>query len=177
MKSPKIFVTTYNAYNSGKQFVNGQYVDIDGSLTYDQFVEHCEQLVKESDPEFMCTDFEGFSRAWYSESGLPSESTYEMIVGYANSEDQEMVDAFLVVTSENFTDWSDLENKMNEQYIGQYANKLAYADDLAEQLGYFAAMEAAGISLSYFDTERFLNDLECGSEFAEENGYYFDLNR
>lgn len=177
MENPRIFVTTYAAYSEGKQFVNGQYVDIDATIGYEAFCKRCKAATKETDPEFMVTDFEGFPRVWYSECGLPSEEMYDIICGYILCDDPDMVNAFLSCTSESFDSWSELENTMNDQFIGRYKSDIDYADSLACELGYFDAMEKAGIDPSYFDTERFLNDLQCGSEFASCNGYYFDLNR
>jgi len=46
-----------------------------------------------------------------------------------------------------------------EAYVGQYDSQQAYADELAGELGYYQALEDAGINASYFDLEQFASDL------------------
>ena len=169
---PALFVTTYAAYNSGRQFQYGQWVPIDGSMNYAEFCEHCKVLTHESDPEFMITDFENFPRAWYAESGLPSESTYECIVGYSQMQDTDAFDTYMDIFghSSGYTDWDDLEGDFEDRYRGQYKSDTDFADEYAEETGMLDGVPET--VKCYFDYEAFARDL-LSSDFCEQDGHYF----
>jgi len=86
---PAVYVGTFSKYNSGS--LKGARIKLQGH-TAQSFMEACLELHKdESDPELMFQDFEGFPRAFYSESAL-SSSLWEWID--CNDAEQAIWEAF-----------------------------------------------------------------------------------
>lgn len=172
-ESPSIFVTTYHAYNCGRQFERGKWLQIDVFRNYDDFVSHCEALYNnEPDPEFMVTDFENFPRPWYSESGLPSESTFDCIKGYAELTDKDAFDAYISIFghSNGYTDWNDLKSDFKDRYRGYWSNDTDFARDFADEIGLLDGIPES--VKCYFNYEAFGRDL-LSSDFCEHDGHYF----
>ncbi|MGY3615692.1 antirestriction protein ArdA [Bradyrhizobium sp. USDA 10063] len=72
MDTARIYVGTYAKYNSGS--LKGAWLDLEDYSDRDAFLAACAELHKdESDPELMFQDYEGFPRAFYSESSVPAE--------------------------------------------------------------------------------------------------------
>lgn len=72
MTEARIYVGTYGKYNAGN--LTGKWLDLEDFADRDAFYEACKALhADEPDPEFMFQDFEGFPRAFYSESNVPAE--------------------------------------------------------------------------------------------------------
>lgn len=79
--TPRLFLTDYASYNNGSQFEFGHWVDLDDFSDVDEFREYMNEHFKMADlksplddygsvrEEPMFTDFEGFPRELYSESG------------------------------------------------------------------------------------------------------------
>ncbi len=66
----RIYCGTYAKYNAGS--IKGAWLTLSDYADRDEFLDACRELHKdESDPELMFQDFEGFPRAWYSESSVP----------------------------------------------------------------------------------------------------------
>jgi antirestriction protein len=171
METPRLFVTTYSAYNEGKQFEHGDWVEPAFFDSYEDFCDHCEAMyAHEHQPEFMVTDFEEFPREWYSESGLPSEGVWGMLKGWAESDQQEAIEAFLAVTSNNYSDWDELEDAFNEAYAGEHTSDYNFAYDLVEQLGELDNMPEH--LQHYFDYDKYARDLLM-SDYSCDNGHYF----
>ena len=171
--APAIFVTTYAAYNSGRQFERGQWVDLTHFGDYTEFVDHCKEVYdNEQDPEFMVTDFENFPRAWYSESGLPSESIYDCIVGYSQMSDTDAFDAYMDIFghSNGESEWDDLKSDFEDRYRGEYKSDTDFADEYAEETGMLDGVPET--VKCYFDYEAFARDL-LSSDFCEQDGHYF----
>ena len=61
-------------------------------------------------------------------------------------------------------DPEDMAATFADAYMGEWFSLKDYAEDLAAELGYYAALEAAGASASYFDLEAFANDLKLGGD-------------
>lgn len=93
----KIFLTDYASYNNGTQFEFGHWVDLTDFADVDEFNEYVREHFEEADKksplglgckreEIMITDFEGFPRELYSESGMDFGQLFE----YINLEDHEL---------------------------------------------------------------------------------------
>lgn len=152
---PKIYVGTYAKYNSGNNPIGKDYwVTVTDYSDYGDFVEACKELHSdEKDPEFMIQDFEGFPRAWYSESGLPDEETFNNILEYAELDDDER-EAFAVFLErgdgQSFDDF-------REAYVGEFKSAEDFAYDMVENIGW----EGVGDENleTYFDYDSFGRDL------------------
>lgn len=169
---PRLYVGTYAKYNGGS--IAGKWLDLDEFEDYDSFVTACKELhADEANPEYMIQDFEGFPKAFYSESGLPSEETFLFLRSLADLDDEQ---------AEAFADFCDYEgdnvqiddvlDRFREAYAGDESEK-AFAQRMAEELGYYDAMEKAGISPAYFDEEAFARDLFIGDYYRTQKGNIF----
>lgn len=58
----------------------------------------------------------------------------------------------------------DFEDHFTESYIGEYWSEKEVAEVWAEEMGWYDAMESAGINPRYFDAEAFGCDLRCGGD-------------
>lgn len=68
----RIYVGTYAKYNSGS--IAGAWLNLEDYADRDAFYQACAALHKnEEDPEFMFQDYEGFPKAFYSESSVSDE--------------------------------------------------------------------------------------------------------
>lgn len=171
METPKLFVTTYNAYNSGKQFEHGQWVEVADYPDFEDFDAHCREIyANEADPEFMITDFEGFPRQFYAESGLPTEGTYSILVGFGESDQQEEIEAFLSCRSEKWADWDELKEAFEDAYVGSFKSDEDFAYDYVESTGMLGNVPDS--IQRYFDYEALARDLMMDG-YSSDNGYYF----
>lgn len=167
----RIFVTTYHAYNCGKQFQHGQWVDFADFDYLSDLDDACRAIyAHEADPEFMVTDYEDFPREWYSECGLPSEAIFSLIKGYSEHDDTDAIDAFLACRSESFDDWDALKEAFNNAYAGQFSSDEDFADDFIEQTG---MLDGVSEDIKrYFDYAAFGRDLMMNG-YCSSGGYYF----
>ena len=93
--TPSIFLTDYASYNNGTQFEFGHWVDLtqfsDADELNEYIVNHFEKCGI-SDPEVMITDFEGFPKDFYSESGCDFEKIFKYIeIDWENKSDDEKI--------------------------------------------------------------------------------------
>lgn len=177
METPRIFVTTYKAYNEGRQFARGQWVDLDDYPDHDDLIAHCAESVGETDPEFMVTDYEGFPRAWYSESGLPTAETLEMILGYASlkGDELEAFDAYSKLFDiHNMDSWDEVYEDFTDRHAGKFDNDERFAEDVVNESGLLDGIPET--VANYFDFESYANDLILGGDFCSEKGHYFRNN-
>jgi len=76
----RVFITTYGIYNEGKQFasdLHGYWMDCEG-IDLNQIHYDFEKLTGD-EPEIMFTDFEGFPKDLYCESGIDFEKVQQWI--------------------------------------------------------------------------------------------------
>lgn len=68
----RVYVGTYGKYASGS--IAGAWLGLEDYADRDAFIAACLKLHKdEADPELMFQDFEGFPRAYYSESSIDAD--------------------------------------------------------------------------------------------------------
>lgn len=160
----KIYVGTYKKYNEGSLY--GKYLDLTEFANKEEFYLACQALHSdEQDAEFMFQDWEGvisdMPEKWRGESYI-SETVFKFLQGFADEEDK--TEPFLewLKYSGYSGDFDYLKQKFEEAYIGEFENEKAFAEHLAEELGYYTALEKAGINVRYFDEEAFARDLFIG---------------
>ena len=77
-------------------------------------------------------------------------------------------------------DLEDVATTFEDAYMGEWDSLEDYAEELAADLGFYAALESAGASASYFDLAAFANDLERGGDVwtapAPRGGVYVFRN-
>lgn len=146
-EEPSVYVGTYAKYNNGS--IDGEWVKLTDFDTYDEFVDYCRKLHSdEDDPEFMVQDFEGFPRAWYHESGLPTEEEFDKIVELGNMDDDER-EAYEAYLGEFDGDFDDFR----ERYQGKYDSEEDFAQQLLDDVGMPDDLE------NYFDYDAFGRDM------------------
>ena len=159
----KIYVSTYAKYNQGN--LTGQWVDLENYTDPGAFLEACLELHNdESDPEFMFQDFEGFPKAFYSESSI-DERIFEYVT--LSDSDKDIWEAYLegVDSSAEF-------KEANDRFYGYFDSDTDLAYEYVENTGILDGLDEA--LQRYFDYEAFGRDLSY--DFSSYNGYYFDLH-
>lgn len=164
---PRIYVGTYQKYSGGS--IAGAWIDLSEFDSYEELEQRCKELhADELDPEYMVQDFEGYPKAMYHESGLPTEEEFSFIKELAE------------LDSDEYEAYSEYAGHMGnlptvedfrEAYQGETSER-EFAVQLADELGYYDAMKKAGINAAYFDDEAFARDLFCGDYFST-GGYIF----
>lgn len=125
--APRLYVGTYAKYNSGS--IAGKWLDLSDYADRDEFLTACRELhADESDPEIMFQDFEGFPRAWYSESSAPPELLWEWL----ELDDNER-DAFAVYV--NYKGDGVTVDDFRDDYAGTWNSEADFAEQMAEDCG------------------------------------------
>lgn len=165
----RIYVGTYAKYNNGS--IEGKWLDASDYSDYDEFLEACKELHSdEHDPEFMFQDYEG-PDMFYSESGISPElwDYLEAIKDF----DEDRIEALnIFMNNERMQFDSDTIEKFESAYRGQFDSERHFAEDEADQMGYYDAMDKAGINRYYFDEEAFARDLFMG-DYWMRDGHVF----
>lgn len=156
----RIYVGTYAKYNSGS--IKGEWLNLEDYSDKEEFYEACHQIHKdEEDPEFMFQDWEDIPSSLIGESWV-SEKVWEIV----DSSEPEAFKAFLDHFGNEAT-YDDFE----DAYCGEWESFRDFADNLADELGYYGAMEKAGLSPNYFDLDAWARDLEF--DYVYESGFVF----
>lgn len=151
----KIFVTTYSIYNQGRQFESnktGFWLDC---ANYDEgaLMENFNAV----DPgcannhELMFTDFEGFPKALYSESGID----FDMIAEWEALSDEQQEIVELLVDNGIVSDFSEAISSADDCYIfegslGDYAYELSSGcDNIPDHLKNYIDWDAMGRDMCY----------------------------
>lgn len=170
----RIYVGTYGKYNAGSLF--GQWIDLTKCTDKETFIEACQFLHNdENDPELMFQDYDGIlhdiPKSWVSESSI-SEEVFEFLEHF--SDEEARGEAFLnwVSISGYNGDFHYLLSHFEEAYQGDYDSEKAFAEYLAEEMGWYSAMKKAGINEYYFDEEAYARDLFM-SDYTYSNGVVY----
>jgi antirestriction protein len=167
----KIFLTDYNSYNEGNQFVYGHWVDLEDFNDPEELNDYINTHFSENgieDPEVMITDFEGFPEVFYNES-MNFKNLYNYFERAESCYyDAEIIESFASLGNYNVEDTDQFFDALEESYIGQFDSDEDFAEDMAEQTG-------VEISNSWpnncIDWERAARDLMY--DYYESNGHYF----
>jgi antirestriction protein len=160
----RVYVGTYHKYNSGS--IAGKWLDLDYYRAADEFYEACKELHSdEQDPELMFQDWEGIPDRLAGEC-MDMAKVYEYREKLEQVDDADAFEAFVDHYGEYDVD------AFNEAYQGDWYSEEHFAEHLADELGYYRAMEQAGMSSHYFNAEAFARDLFMG-DYYFDNGYVF----
>lgn len=158
LDSMQVYVGTYAKYNNGS--IEGDWLTITDYADKDAFIEACKELHKdESDPEFMFQDHQHIPDDFIHESGIEEELW--QFIDLVRDWDEERLMAFELYLDNcgSYGDMISMIDKFDEDYLGYHDSEEEFAYDLACEMGYLDAMERAGLSRTYFDAEKFSNDL------------------
>lgn len=146
--TPRVYVGTYAKYNDGNLF--GKWLDLNDYADHDAFIEACHKLHEdEQDPELMFQDFEGFPRAFYSESSIKPElwdwldladSDRELLAAYQDGVDS---DGDIEAAREAFMGTADSA----EDFAAQWLEETGALESIPENLR------------NYFDYKAYARDM------------------
>jgi antirestriction protein len=153
--SPRIYVGTYSKYNSGS--IKGAWLDLEDYSDKDAFLSACRELHKdESDPELMFQDFEGFPKAFYSESSVSNELWQWLEL---DEDDREL----LAVYQDNVNQNADID-EARENFAGKFDSESDWAANFLEDTG---GLEGVPEHLrSYIDYEAYARDARLGGDMV-----------
>jgi antirestriction protein len=164
--SPAVYVGTYAKYNSGS--IKGAWIKLEGH-TPETFHAACLELHSdESDPELMFQDFEGFPRAFYSESAL-SSSLWEWID--CNDAEQAIWEAFTECFGYSFEE-TTLSQAL-DAYVGDYNSTEHFAEEYASE---HEDLNAIPLDLTACIDWQAVWNSALRFDFCEHNGCFFYSN-
>ena len=124
---PRLYVGTYAKYNAGS--IGGAWLTLSDYADREDFLAACRELHKdEGDPELMFQDFEGFPRAWYSESSAPEAILWEWLD--LNDDERLAFGAYV----NNIGDGATIED-FRDAWQGQWDSGADFAQHIAEECG------------------------------------------
>lgn len=182
----RVYIASLSDYNAGSLL--GEWFDLEDYSSADELLEAIAAMLQGYDDEhgteencgvpreeWAAHDFEGFPRSLYSES-MDFEALYSYLdaMSELDENEQEAFEDYCDNIGSEFG--ADQLEGFRESYNGQFDKEEDFADHLAEELGYFAAMVKAGMNASYFDTAAFSRDLFCGDYWISSNGHVFRNN-
>jgi antirestriction protein len=122
----RIYVGTYAKYNSGS--IAGAWLDLEDYADRDAFLEACAALHKdEADPEFMFQDFEGFPKAFYSESSI-SDDLWAWLE--LDDDDRDLLEAY-----QNAIDEDGTIEQARDAFHGIHDSAEEFAENFMEETG------------------------------------------
>jgi antirestriction protein len=157
---PSIYVGTYAKYNNGS--IAGKWLVLSDFDSRDEFYEACKELHKdEADPEYMFQDYQGFPKAFYSESSV-QEELWDWLA--LDEDDQKLLEVY----KDNVNQEGGIE-EARDAFAGQYNSKAAWAEEHLEDTG---ELETVPESLkNYIDYEAYARDAEySGTTFIRVDG-------
>jgi antirestriction protein len=108
---PSIYVGTYAKYNNGS--IAGKWLVLSDFDSRDEFYEACKELHKdEADPEYMFQDYQGFPKAFYSESSV-QEELWDWLA--LDEDDQKLLEVY----KDNVNQEGGIE-EARDAFAGQY---------------------------------------------------------
>ena len=167
---PALYVGTYGAYASGS--LRGAWVSLEACADYEEFMMVCRWIHRlEEDPEYMFQDYMGFPGQFYREGSF-TEQDFDNAREFAefDEDEQEAFEAFLECKCGSHVDSDRVFDEFRDAYCGKWSSEEDYAEQLAEDCGYFAEMPSH--LRNYFDIKAFARDLFMDG-FTYWNGYVF----
>jgi antirestriction protein len=155
MDEIRIYVGTYAKYNAGS--IAGAWLDCEKFSDKADFLEACRALHHdEPDPELMFQDYEGFPKAFYSESAI-DERLWEWLE--LDEDNREIISIYL----DNVNDKAPVYDAGNA-FMGKADNK---ADFAAQWLEDTCGLEGVPKHLeNYIDFDAYARDMELGGDIC-----------
>ena len=168
LNEARIYVGTYAKYNNGT--LQGEWVSLSDFYDLDGFLEYCTEIHEdEEEPEYIFQDWENIPDSLIDESHL-EENFFEL---------RDELDKLNNTEKEAFWAWAEgnnikltqdayrLVNSFQSAYIGSYASKEEFAEELVRMEN-----DLSDFALSYFDFSRYADDL-FDTDYWYKNGYVF----
>ena len=150
LNEARIYVGTYAKYNNGT--LQGEWVSLSDFYDLDGFLEYCAEIHEdEEEPEYIFQDWENIPDSLIDESNL-EEAFWTWVEG--NN---------IKLTQDAY----DLVKSFQSAYIGSYASKEEFAEELVRMEN-----DLSDFALSYFDFSKYADDL-FDTDYWYKNGYVF----
>ena len=171
LNEARIYVGTYAKYNNGS--LQGEWVELSDFYDLDGFMERCAEIHEdEEEPEYMFQAWEEIPDGLIAESHL-EETFFELRDELDRLNDTEKEAFWIWVEGNNIQltqDAYSLVKSFQSDYIGNYASKEDFAEELAKMEN-----ELSDFALSYFDFSKYADDL-FDTDFWYKDGYVFHNN-
>lgn len=150
-----VYVGTYAKYNEGN--LSGKWLRFDDFADREDMLEACRKLhADEADPELMFQDFEGFPKAFYSETSLPDLWTLQEAI--TGDLDLSTVCEYLGNIGEKLT--PEAIEEACDAYICTRSTFQEYADEQADEMMECHQGHLIDTLKPYFDYEKWARDLK-----------------
>lgn len=163
---PKVFVSTYAAYNDGRG-LEGKWFDLEGFSDKAEFIEAAEAFVSEADPELMFADYEAIPNGMIGECWIKPE-----VWDWLKLDDAEraIVTTYRAGVDEN----ASIETAL-EAYAGTYDSELDWAYEYVDNTGLLS--DVSEFVSQYFNYEAFARDARLGGNmlFVSNNASTLDV--
>jgi antirestriction protein len=178
--TPKVWVGEWSLYNEGKLI--GEWIDLsdyeDGLEVMAKIQALLDKWTKETNElreEYAIFDYENFPKALYSE-GMGEAEFDKIITAYklSSSMDIPMDVLASLMTEYSLNDANELEEFVNERYVGYFENNSDLGEHLVEMYGGVENMPKHTLEM-YFDFDKYGRDEEINS-LNDYEGYYFYNN-
>lgn len=164
--SARLYVGTYAKYNSGS--IAGEWLDLEDFTGRDSFLAACREVHQdEADPELMFQDYEGFPRAWYSESSAPPNALWEWLG--LSDDDKELLDIYQAHVNDSGGEPATIE-AAREAFAGKANSEADWAAQFLEDTG---GLDGVPAHLQhYIDYEAYARDAQYGGDvtFVRHDG-------
>ena len=168
LNEARIYVGTYAKYNNGT--LQGEWVSLSDFYDLDGFLEYCAEIHEdEEEPEYMFQDWENIPDSLIDESNL-EENFFELRDELDRLNDTEKEAFWTWAEGNNIKltqDAYDLVKSFQSAYIGSYASKEEFAEELVRMEN-----DLSDFALSYFDFSKYADDL-FDTDYWYKNGYVF----
>ena len=168
LNEARIYVGTYAKYNNDT--LQGEWVNLSDFYDLDGFLEYCAEIHEdEEEPEYIFQDWENIPDSLIDESHL-EENFFELRDELDRLNDTEKEAFWTWVQGNNIKltqDAYDLVKSFQSTYIGNYASKEEFAEELVRMEN-----DLSDFALSYFDFSKYADDL-FDTDYWYKNGYVF----
>lgn len=171
MTNLRVYVGTYQKYSEGS--IYGKWIDLSNYSDLSEFYKDIRELHKdEEDPEFMFQDYEVpeliKTLELISECHISSD-IFEILQAIEESSyDEDVIEAYLVCFGYNSEDISEVIEKVEEAYVGEYSNDIEFVQTLLEDCGDVPDNLPSYI---HIDWERTARDIMY--DYSTHNDHYF----
>jgi antirestriction protein len=177
MNTPKIYVADLKSYNEGRLI--GEWIDLTEYDNGEEVKEKIDELMTKysekyhdgDETEFAIHDFEHFDSSLYSES--MGEKEFDIIIATNKiSEEKDLSPETLqIIMSENSLESDELEDWIEERYVGKFENDYDIGYEYAETVG---GIEGISNPEMYFDYEGLGRDLSINdyNQIGDDNDYF-----
>ena len=184
--TPRVYIASLSDYNAGH--LRGEWFAFEDYSGSDELLAAIAAMLLSFDEEFgtadnasvpreewAAHDSENLPNGLYSEA-MDFDEVYSHLEAMSDlSEDEkEAFTEYCENVGEAFG--PDQIEAFREAYNGQHDSEESFADQLADDLGYFDALKKIGMSQHYFDTAAFARDLFCGDYWISSTGNVFRNN-